>query len=332
MRGLVRSPSGRTTVLAVTAGITAATVVTVAAGVRPNAGGEGPANLIIAALPHHDVTAADLAPSVTGGRSAVLVVGTDRREGLSSSVEATGSLRGERADSVTLWLMAPGEGVRVIAIPRDLRVTVPGHGDHKLAGVLEYGGPVMVQAVTALVGVRPQHYVVIDFDGFSDAVDALGGVDLVLTRPVRDEVTHLALPSGRQHLDGAAALAYARSRRLQELWPDGRWRAGSQGDLARVRQQQQLLAGLLRALSVRDPLSLWRAGLALRRGVWVDPALNGGELAAWTSAMQAHEERLCTLPSRPFVSGDEAWSPFTGRPGSMGFRAPAFVSLDDACR
>jgi anionic cell wall polymer biosynthesis LytR-Cps2A-Psr (LCP) family protein len=84
-------------------------------------------------------------------------------------------------------------------------------------------------------GVHIDHYAEIGFAGFVGVVDAVGGVDLCLDKPVRDEDSGADLPAGCQTLDGAEALAFVRQRKQE-----------AQGDLGRTRNQQKFLAALAR--------------------------------------------------------------------------------------
>jgi LCP family protein required for cell wall assembly len=112
--------------------------------------------------------------------------------------------------------------VAMISIPRDLWVNVPGHGFSKINEANSIGGGDLAsQTVSQVLGIPIQYYVTMDFDGFKEIIDKLGGVDVnvptaILDRnyPLYDDgpVTTFSISAGMQHLTGDIALKYARSR------------------------------------------------------------------------------------------------------------------------
>ena len=98
-----------------------------------------------------------------------------------------------------------------------------------------YGGIQQATAVMEnLTGIAIDRYAIVDFGGFEDAIDALGGVTLEVEQPIRIGIDgrRVYIPAGRQELDGLEALAYAR------------YRGTACGDLDRIRRQQRLVAAL----------------------------------------------------------------------------------------
>jgi anionic cell wall polymer biosynthesis LytR-Cps2A-Psr (LCP) family protein len=85
-----------------------------------------------------------------------------------------------------------------------------------------------------LTGISVDRHAIVDFGGFEDAIDALGGVTLRVGQPIRlgIEGRRVYIPAGRQELDGLEALAYAR------------YRGTACGDLDRIRRQQRLVVAL----------------------------------------------------------------------------------------
>ncbi len=181
-------------------------------------------------------------PEPTGGLT-FLVIGSDSRDGTNREDEeelSLGSTPGQRSDTIMLVrLNHERDRVTVVGIPRDLWVDIPGQGEDKINAAYAYGGPQLsVRTVEALTGVRVDHYVEVDFHGFVDVVDALGGIEVCLPEPINDPKAHLDMDAGTHHVDGTEALAFARTR------------ATSQGDLDRIDRQQQVLSAMLdKALS-----------------------------------------------------------------------------------
>ncbi|GAA2424232.1 LCP family protein [Streptomyces coeruleofuscus] len=187
-----------------------------------------------------------------------LVVGSDSREGLSQQDRKelnTGSTEGRRTDSVIL-LHTGANGTTMLSLPRDSWVTLPPYVDpdtgrsyraapNKLNAAFSLGGPdLLVRTVERNTGVHIDHYAEIGFAGFVGVVDAVGGVDLCLDKPVRDEDSGADLPAGCQTLDGAEALAFVRQRKQE-----------AQGDLGRSRNQQKFLAALARKAATPSTLA-----------------------------------------------------------------------------
>lgn len=263
------------------------------------------------------------------GPATWLVVGSDRRQGLPAGLGDLGQVSGQRADSLTLWSLAKDRPPVALALPRDLRTAVPGHGDRKLGAALEQGYGALLPAVRRLTGLPVQHVVELDLGGFRDLVDAAGGVRLVLPAAVRDETTGLDLPSGDVRLDGTAAVAYVRSRTPQ-IEQGGTWSDGEPGDLPRIARQQAVVSAVL-ATAPRSPRAVLRSVRAAGTGVRVDGAFSPRDLVALAAALGQHP-LLCSLPSRPQRASPTAASPFPPyHPGSVGFRvvdeAPARAVL-----
>jgi LCP family protein required for cell wall assembly len=169
-----------------------------------------------------------------------LVLGSDTRDPANTS--------GSRTDTIIVaHLTHDRSSAQIISIPRDTWVHVPksadgknGNTNAKINAAFAWGGiPLMVQTVEAYTGVRIDHVAVIDFAGFKEIIDALGGVEITVEEAFTS--THSLNPDGRrrfeqgtQTMDGAAALDYARERF-----------AFSDGDFARIRHQQQVIKAVL---------------------------------------------------------------------------------------
>ena len=135
----------------------------------------------------------------------VLALGSDAREGEDASRTDTMIL--VRVDLI-------GGKLTMVSIPRDTMVEIDGYGTSKINAAYAYGGAGgAVRAVTKLTGVPINHVVVVHFEQLVGLVDYLGGVTVNVPVDVYDpEYTGLALSAGIQTLDGATALALARTR------------------------------------------------------------------------------------------------------------------------
>lgn len=166
-----------------------------------------------------------------------LIVGTDSRAGLTDQQKenlATGDADGARTDTIMMAHLPPSGKPMLISIPRDLYVPIPGMGSHKINAAFNNGGAkLLVQTVEEFSGVRIDHYVEIGFGGFDQLVEAVGGVEMCLDKPLRDPKAGLKLKAGCQTLNGAQALGLVRTR------------AFPNADLERVVNQRKFLAALM---------------------------------------------------------------------------------------
>ena len=146
---------------------------------------------------------------------------------------------------------------QLISIPRDLRVTIPGRGVDKINAAFVFGGPdLLVRTIQDNLGVEIHHYVEIDFLGFANTVDALGGVTLSFPFDSRDLKSGFEIEAGTHTLTGEQALAYARSRSFEEFQPGG-WTPVRASDIGRMGRQQELLLTMLdQAKSVGNAFNL----------------------------------------------------------------------------
>src|SRR5918994_4196746 len=134
-----------------------------------------------------------------GGQRAVLL-GSDARAG-------------EASRSDTIVVAKAGNGM--LAVPRDTLVEIPGVGEDKINAAFASGGPELtVETLENLTEVRMKDYVIVNFDGVEDIVDALGGITLDVEQPIEVGIEGrlVTIPAGTQTLDGTEALAYVRYR------------------------------------------------------------------------------------------------------------------------
>ena len=153
----------------------------------------------------------------------ILVIGTD-------GGRASGRGDASRADSLLLLRTDPGKHhVSYLSIPRDLRVEIPGYGTSKINAASQIGGPALtIETVRALTGLSIDHVVVVDFDGFRELIDSLGGIDVKVPKPILSNQFDCPFKAekcrdwegwrfkkGMQHMDGRRALVYSRIRTNQ---------------------------------------------------------------------------------------------------------------------
>jgi LCP family protein required for cell wall assembly len=248
----------------------------------------------IAGIPRVALPEGALAPSAGVGHGPVnfLVVGSDSQPGVD----------GARSDT-TFVARVTCHGMEAVWFPRDLLVTVPGHGLQRLNSAYSFGGPqTVVDTLRLNFDLSINHYVELDMRSFRDVVDAIGGVRLAFPTATRDELSGLSVPAGCRRVDGATALAVARSRHVEQ-YRDGAWQPASPAaDISRLQTQQDLvfaLAGAVRAKVAADPGSLPRLTDALLRRVRVDRTLTARDALAFARVLVSLDRGRLTLHTLP---------------------------------
>ena len=181
-----------------------------------------------------------------------LLVGSDTRGDLKpgEGVQGRGKdfVTGQRSDTVILAHLYGGKSnkVQLVSFPRDSVVEIPEYTDAKgrvhpsqhnrINYAFNEGGPqLLVRTVEQLTGVRIDHYLQVDFQGFQSMVDKLGGVDVCLSKPAKDHFSGINLTAGKHHINGTVALAFVRQRH-----------GLTNGDIDRIKRQQQFIGAMIR--------------------------------------------------------------------------------------
>ncbi|MGY1857401.1 LCP family protein [Modestobacter sp. SYSU DS0290] len=226
-------------------------------------------------------------PGDADGRTWVLV-GLDSRDRLPAGTDVAefgtaDDVPGSRADVVVV-VHQTDAGTSAWSVPRDLLVRTSTNTE-RLALTWLDGARATVAGLCGL-GIPTDHLVTIDLAGFAAVVDAAGGLELEVAEPVRDQPAGLQIDeAGRQHVDGATALALVRSRHPEHL-VDGAWRAAPVDPDGRATAAGTVLAAL--AEQVRGAtLRPWRLQAVAWTGsgaVAVDPDTSMAELAGLANA------------------------------------------------
>lgn len=164
----------------------------------------------------------------------IVLMGSDRR---------TKAERG-RSD-VLMVLHIPGDRKHayLMSLPRDYWVSIPGRGTAKINAAYSWGGPSLaVRTVEQLLDVPIDHTALIDFDGFMNVIDAVGGVS-VYNRYASSSDGY-DFPQGLVELDGEGALAFVRER--YDL---------PNGDFDRAERQRDVIQAVLAKLMSRGVLT-----------------------------------------------------------------------------
>lgn len=165
----------------------------------------------------------------------VLLMGTDSR----------GKSDRGRPDTIILAAANPKtQKVTLLSIPRDTYVEIAGRGKQdKINHAYNYGTGTMLKTVEQFLDIPVDYYVIINFKGFEELIDELGGIEIDVEKRMvyHSSDTHIDLQPGLQVLNGEEALGYAR------------FRHDAEGDLGRNRRQQQVIRALVdQTVSLRN--------------------------------------------------------------------------------
>lgn len=204
-----------------------------------------------------------------------LVGGLDTRSSVpTTGTQAQSDERGRTDTLMLVRLIAGGKGgAYVVSIPRDSWVPIPGHGDGKVNWAYNFGGaPLAIRTVEDLTDVRINHIAMIDWDGFQDVINSLGGVTVNVPDTSSDPANDVTWTKGVHHLDGAEALLYVRDRY-----------GLANGDFGREQRQQNILRAIFTELGAKaspaNPLLLRSLTAELARAVSVDSTLTNSDMA-----------------------------------------------------
>lgn len=224
----------------------------------------------------------------------VLPFGSQRALLLGSDASSGGA---SRADTIVVTEAGGG----MLAVPRDTLVEIPGVGEDKINAAFAAGGPdLTAETVENLTGVPVDDFVVVNFGGVEDIVDAMGGITIEVEEPIEVgiEGQSVSIPAGTRELDGFEALAYVR------------YRGGPTADIGRIGRQQQFLRELARQST--SPANLPRLP-ATARATWRNIDTNMNPLQAARFAVRT---RLAGIgeaelyPGTPqYIEGISYWVP-----------------------
>jgi polyisoprenyl-teichoic acid--peptidoglycan teichoic acid transferase len=225
-----------------------------------------------------------------------LPFGTGRAVLLGSDARA-----GEASRSDTIMVTGAGG---LLAVPRDTLVEIPGVGQDKINAAFAIGGPELaVETLESFTELPIQNYVVLDFGGVEEIVNAMGGITINVEEPIETEQDdeYFSIPAGTQELTGDEALAYVR------------YRGDPTADIGRIGRQQRFLSAL--AGEVSSPENLPRLPATVR-AIWRNVETNMSPFEATRFAIRlallggASNSEL--YPGTPqYINGVSYWVPDT---------------------
>ncbi|MBT1175786.1 LCP family protein [Bifidobacterium sp. LC6] len=198
----------------------------------------------------------------------ILLIGQDSRDGDTNSAIGGGDEVGvHNSDTLlVLQIAADRSFINLVSLPRDLMVSTPGcetsngtmyaqssvminsifPNAYAQGGDVASAASCTVNEVNYLSGLNIQQFMVVDFGGLVNMINAVGGVDVCIPTPMQDDYTGLNLAQGMQHLDGITATQYARTRHA----------TGTDGsDTMRTTRQQYLIKRLIKTAFDKNMLT-----------------------------------------------------------------------------
>jgi LCP family protein required for cell wall assembly len=220
-----------------------------------------------------------------------LLVGAERAPCLEPVPSEAADGESERADTIMVVRVAPTGPPVIVSFPRDLWLKIPNtNASGRISSMYKSSDPSrLIAALEENFNFRVDHYVEVDFCGFRELVDAIGGVKVPFAFPAFDRRTGLNIPnSGCFKLDGHDALAYVRSRYYQ--WYDGtQWHDDTLGDVSRIARQQDFVKRLVATAfdrGVSNPLTATELLNAAMQHVLVDDAITPNQLVELASTLR----------------------------------------------
>ncbi|WP_338703736.1 LCP family protein [Streptomyces sp. Q6] len=211
------------------------------------------------------------------GAQNLLLIGSDSRAGENGKYGRNDGT--QRSDTtILLHVAADRKSATAVSFPRDLMVDVPacrtsdGTRTEPMFAMFNYafevgGSACTIRTVEKMTGIRIDHHMVVDFQGFKNMVDAVDGVEVCLDKPIDDPDSHLKLAAGRHLLDGEQALGYVRARKT----------LGNGSDTDRMDRQQRFLGALVEKVQsngvLLNPARLYPVLDAATSSLTTDPGL-----------------------------------------------------------
>src|SRR5262252_8141953 len=246
----------------------------------------------------------------------ILVLGSDTRIGQGRRYGNSAELNTDHSDTLLIvHVAADRKWADIMSVPRDSWVSIPaclmGNGQMSSATTFKIneaftlgnldgnktalGVACTVKTVERNTGIRIDHFVVVNFTGFRDMVNAVGGVPECNTKPINDPLSRLHLKAGHHLLDGRRALAYVRAR----------YTLGNGSDLERIGRQQAFMSSLVHRVKSQllNPIAIYHFLDAATKSLTIDDGLGGikglYDLAVSLRSLPPSHVTFFTLPTYP---------------------------------
>ena len=239
----------------------------------------------------------------------LLLIGSDTRAGQGKGFGHAGQFGGQRSDTnILVHISENRDWATAVSIPRDTSVDMPdciredgtiskGYNGRFNEAFGRGGAACVIKTLETITDIKIDHFIIVDFTGFKNVVDAVDGVEVCLTAAVNDPKSHLSLPKGTSTIFGKDALAFVRARKT----------LGDGGDISRIRRQQDFLASLVRKATSKgillNPFKVTALIKAVTGSLTTDEALGSvdglKELAFNMQELRPSSVRFITAPWKP---------------------------------
>ncbi|WP_277438480.1 LCP family protein [Streptomyces sp. SPB162] len=254
----------------------------------------------------------------------ILLIGSDTRgNGNDEYGKDSGTQRSDT--TILLHLSADRSSATAVSIPRDLMAHVPSctqpNGTMTQEKYVQFnwafesgGAACTIRTVERMTGIRVDHHLIVDFNGFKKMVDAVDGVEVCVPKAINDPEARLNLPAGKQTLRGESALGYVRAR----------YTIGDGSDTQRMNRQQDFMASLVNKIRsdgvLLNPTKLYPLLSAATSSLTADPGLDSlaelYELVRGLENTPTSAVRFLTAPRQPYMNNtdrDELVQPEAGQ-------------------
>ncbi|MFC5017465.1 LCP family protein [Streptomyces lienomycini] len=244
----------------------------------------------------------------------ILIIGTDKRTGEGNEGYGDKGSVGHADTNILLHVAKDRSNATALSIPRDLIVDIPdcettqedgttkvipgtsGVRFNQSLGDLGRDAGCTMRTVAEATGIKPDHFMMADFNAVKTLTTAVDGVEVCVEHAVDDKKSKLQLPKGESMVEGEKALAFVRTRHA----------FGNEGDLDRIKVQQQFLGSLMRKMSSGDtltsPTKLVKLAEAATNALTVDKAIgNVGTLKDIALELKKVPTKNITFTTVPVV-------------------------------
>ncbi|MEI7032490.1 LCP family protein [Streptomyces pratensis] len=210
-----------------------------------------------------DVGDAGNSDVLSDGPMNILIIGTDKRTGEGNKGYGDAGSAGHADTNILFHVAEDRTNATAMSIPRDLVTEIPDCETKQPDGSTKVipGTPNVrfntslgqegrdpgctMRTVEAITGIKPDHFMMVDFNAVKELTTAVGGVKVCMAKPIDDPKSHLKLPQGESKVQGEDALALLRTRDS----------FGNKSDLDRIKVQQQFLGSMIREMKSSDTLT-----------------------------------------------------------------------------
>ncbi|KOG81406.1 LCP family protein [Streptomyces globisporus] len=261
---------------------------------------------------------------VTDGPINILVIGTDKRTGKGNEGYGDKGSMGHADTNILFHVSEDRTNATAMSIPRDLMTeipecetkqqdgsttAIPGTASARFNTSLGQNGRdpgCTMKTVENITGVKPDHFMMVDFNAVKELTTAVGGVKVCMAKPIDDPKSHLKLPQGESKVQGEEALGLLRTRDS----------FGNRSDLDRIKVQQQFLGSMIREMKSSDtltnPKKLYKLADAATNALTVDSAIaDAKKLMTLAQEISKVDTKNITFVTMPVIDNPAEPKPVT---------------------